>query len=175
MSFEFADTLDKMLCDRLVWGIADSHIQHQLLAGGSFPFPKALKIVQAVEMATHDLKDLHTETSSTPVNKLQRHTTPSTPAAKSHTPCYCCGRKHTAAQCQFKTEWCRGCNKVGHIVKMCCRKRRDQPEGKGQPTHKVEGLPPSREYTIYPVLEQQSPSTPLKTTVVLEGRSSTWK
>ena len=89
---------------------------------------------------------------------------------KSHTPCYCCGRKHASAQCRFKIEVCRVCNNVGHIVKTCHSKRRDQPQGKGQPTHKVEGVPPSGEYTMYPIVEQQAPSIPLKTTEALEGK-----
>ena len=93
---EFADTLDEMLRDHLVWRIAGSRIQHGLLAEGSLTFPKALEIVQAMVMATRDLKDLQTEESPTQVNKLQRHKTPSTPAAKSHTPCYHCGRIHAA-------------------------------------------------------------------------------
>ena len=73
------------------------------------------------------------------------------------------------AQCRYKTEQCRGC-KVGNIVSMYHSKRRDQPQGKGQPTHKVEGVLPSGEHTMYPVIEQQASSTPLKTTVALEGK-----
>ena len=69
---EFADTLDEMLRDRLVWGIADSRIQHRLLAEGSLTFPKALEIAQAMEMATRDLKDLQTKASSTPGEQAAR-------------------------------------------------------------------------------------------------------
>ena len=49
-------------------------------------------------------------------------------------------------------------------MSMYHSKRRDQPQGKGQPTHKVEGVLPSGEHTMYPVIEQQASSTPLKTT-----------
>ena len=119
-------------------------------------------------MATRDLKDLQTEASSTPVNKLQGHITPSTPAAKSHTPCYCCGGKQAAAQ--FKTEQCRGCNKVRHVVKMCHSKRRNQPQERVNPPTLLKVLLPSGEYIMYPVVEQQAPSTPLKTTEALKGK-----
>ena len=81
---EFADTLDKMLHDRLVWQIVDSRIQHRLLAEGFLTFPKALEIAQAMEVATCDLKDLQMEACSTLVNKLQGHKTPSSPEV-SHT------------------------------------------------------------------------------------------
>lgn len=49
---EFGGALDEMLRDRLVWGIADSHVQHHLLAESSLTFAKALEITQAMELAT---------------------------------------------------------------------------------------------------------------------------
>lgn len=64
--------LHEMLRSRLVWGIEDSHIQHRLLAESSLTFVKAMEIAQAMELATHDLKDLHFAlASSTSVHKLQ--------------------------------------------------------------------------------------------------------
>ena len=84
---EFGGALDETLRDRIVWGIADSRVQHRLLAESFLTFEKALEIVQAMELATQDLKDLQAETaSSTPVHKLQGHRanpapTPSKPAA----------------------------------------------------------------------------------------------
>ena len=172
---EFGGALDEMLRDRLVWGIADSRVQHRLLAESSLTFAKALEIAQAMELATRDLKDLQPDTaSSTSVHKLQGHRANFAPTpSKPHPPCYRCGGKHTAANCRFKTERCRGCNKVGHIVRMCRSKpKQDNPPGKsrGLPTHKVEEASPPEEYTLYPVVDQDAPSTPLKTAVTLDGK-----
>ena len=83
---EFGGALDEMLRDRLVWGIADSRVQHRLLAESSLTFAKALEIAQAMELATRDLKDLQPDTASpTSVHKLQGHRANFAP-----TPSHCC-------------------------------------------------------------------------------------
>ena len=53
---------------------------------------------------------------------------------------------------------------------MCRNRRKDKPRAKSQPTHMVEGVPPSGEYMMYSVVNQKAPSTPLKTTVALERK-----
>ena len=53
----FNDTLEDMLRDRLVWGIADSRIQHCLLAEDKPTFTKAQELAQAMELAAKDIKD----------------------------------------------------------------------------------------------------------------------
>ena len=47
---DFKDTLDEMLRDRLVCGIADTREQHRLLAEHKLTFRKTLDIAQAMEL-----------------------------------------------------------------------------------------------------------------------------
>ena len=55
---EFGDTLDVMLRDKLVWGIADSRIRQRLLAEDKLDFKKALDMAQAMDLAAEDSKEL---------------------------------------------------------------------------------------------------------------------
>ena len=41
---EYGETLEDMLCDRLVCGLAERRVQQRLLAEGDLTFDKALKI-----------------------------------------------------------------------------------------------------------------------------------
>ena len=54
---DFKDTLEDMLRMGLVWGIADSRIQHRLLAEDKLTFTKAQELAQAMELAAKDIKD----------------------------------------------------------------------------------------------------------------------
>ena len=73
----FGDTLDKMLRDRLVCGIANAAVQKCLLTEPELTFTKAVTIAQAVELAEKGTRELQsvrdplkTFTSFTP-NKFQ--------------------------------------------------------------------------------------------------------
>ena len=48
---EYGETLNKMLCDCLVYGIDNERTQRSLLAGKEFSFAWALEIVRATEAA----------------------------------------------------------------------------------------------------------------------------
>ena len=129
---EFGDTLDVMLRDKLVWGIADSRIRQRLLAEDNLDFKKALDMAQAMELAAEDSKEL-SASAPVAVHKLQggaptpqvqqgvrgpgrrRSATTSQPSS----PCHRCGGKHWSSQCRFRSEKCRACGKTGHIAKMC--------------------------------------------------------
>ena len=70
---DFKDALKDMLCDQLVWGIADSHIQHHLIAEDKLTFTKAQELAQAMELAAKDIKENQSEAThqATPVFKVQ--------------------------------------------------------------------------------------------------------
>ena len=55
---DFKDTLNKMLGDRLVCRIADTRVQHRLLAEHKCTFRKTPDISQAMELASKDAQDL---------------------------------------------------------------------------------------------------------------------
>ena len=54
----FGDTLDEMLRDRLVCGIANAAIQKCLLTEPELTFTKAVTIVQAVELTEKGTREL---------------------------------------------------------------------------------------------------------------------
>lgn len=55
---ELGDSLNVMLCDRLICGINDPHIQRRLLSKVDLDFKKAPKMALAVEMADRDAEEL---------------------------------------------------------------------------------------------------------------------
>ncbi|XP_061594943.1 uncharacterized protein K02A2.6-like [Cololabis saira] len=54
----YGDKLKEMLRDRLVCGIADDRIQRRLLAEPDLTFERVLKVAQAIETASRDVRDL---------------------------------------------------------------------------------------------------------------------
>ncbi|XP_038590459.1 uncharacterized protein K02A2.6-like [Micropterus salmoides] len=59
----YGDKLSEMLRDRLVCGIGDDRIQQRLLSQPDLTFDKALKLAQAIETASKDVKDLQSPSS----------------------------------------------------------------------------------------------------------------
>ena len=101
---DFKDTLEDMLRDRLVWGIADSRIQHRLLSEDKLTFTAALELTQAMELAAKDIKETHGAATPqcTPVLKVQGQG--GAARGSKNSSCYRCGGKHLASRCRFKTE-----------------------------------------------------------------------
>ena len=55
---EFGDTLEDMLRDRLVCGIADSRMQRAMLAESKLKFARAFELAQTMESADRDTRKL---------------------------------------------------------------------------------------------------------------------
>jgi len=55
----YGDTLDKMLRDRLVWGINDESIQRKLLQEEDLTLKKALTLAQGSETAAKNVKEMN--------------------------------------------------------------------------------------------------------------------
>ena len=55
---KFGDYLESVLCDRLVCGIQDSHIQRRLLGEPDLTFARAFTLAQSLESADRDTKAL---------------------------------------------------------------------------------------------------------------------
>ena len=56
---EFQDTLENMLCDRLVCGCRDQRLQCRLFAKADLTFTKAFKIAKGMKTAEKETKGLH--------------------------------------------------------------------------------------------------------------------
>ena len=78
---EFGDTLEDMLRDRLVCGIADSRMQRAMLAELKLKFARAFELAQTMESADRDTRKLQSNTS---VHLL-------TDKSTTTKPCYRCG------------------------------------------------------------------------------------
>ena len=55
---DFKDMLDLMICNRLVCGINDAHIQRKLLQEETLLYADAFKTALAVEVTAKDIQDL---------------------------------------------------------------------------------------------------------------------
>ena len=159
---DFKDTLEDMPRDRLVWGIADPRIQHRLLAEDKLTFTKAQELAQAMELAAKDIKETQGGATSQSITGCRVRGAQPKALRVVH-----CATGVEAFRCRFKTEKCRACSKVGHIAKMCHTKKREKKE---QQTHTVEEATPPEEYTLYPVIQQQSASAPLRSMVKLDEK-----
>ena len=125
---EYKDSLQDMLRDRLVCGVNHEWITNRLLAEKKLTFDKALELVQAIESAERDTKQLKAaQTTSTP--QVHYSTTPKhkqkgseqSKSAKKESSivCYRCGGSHLATACRFINTVCHACKKRGHIARVC--------------------------------------------------------
>lgn len=115
-----------MLRDRLVCGVNDDRMQRRLLSEVDLTFDKAMKLCQAMESASKDVRDLQGRLAkdtalNTRVTKTQVsvHKAPADKTQRKFPSCYRCKGQHTAAECKFATELCHNCGKRGHIKKAC--------------------------------------------------------
>ena len=122
----YGDKLSEMIRDRLVCGIGDDRIQRQLLSEPDLTFDKALKLAQAIETASKDVKDLQSLECAPSYTRARqavlKMSTKQIPSRQQHQhmACYRCGgEQHRAGDCRFIKETCHKCGKVGHIQKVC--------------------------------------------------------
>ena len=59
---EFCNTLDKMLRDRLVWGVRDARIQKKLLSESDLTLAKVIQLAQSTETAEKNLQEMESGT-----------------------------------------------------------------------------------------------------------------
>jgi hypothetical protein len=143
----YGDTLDKMLRDRLVWGINDAGIQKKLLQENDpLTLARALTIAKGAETADKNLKEmkapapeLDSTTSSSsakvksePVQKIHaKKKLSSTKGAQGGVTCHRCGNPgHLATACRFKDKVCHKCKKRGHLARVC----------RSMPSHSFPGI-----------------------------------
>ena len=133
----FGSNLEETLRDRLVCGLSNQQIQKRLLAESKLKFSKAVDIAVAMETATRDATEIHSECrEEKPLGldklTLNRLSNRSDSGPPSPVVCYRCGANtHVATECRFRKEVCHKCGKRGHIQRAC---RAQQTQGSGRPS-----------------------------------------
>lgn len=92
--------------DRLVCGI-----QRRLLSERDLTFDKALKLAQAIETASKDVRDLQSLEAATPHERMPQAVHKVTARQSS-------SEQHRAGDCRFANESCHKCGKTG-IFRRC--------------------------------------------------------
>lgn len=119
---EFGESLDEMLRDRLVCGVADNRIQRRLLAEPKLTLKRANEVALALETAEKDMRNFQNPSNSQEagVNKLiQKTPNHREPKASPEKLCYRCKGKHNPKECKFIKAKCHSCGKIGHISRAC--------------------------------------------------------
>ena len=137
----FRDTLDDMLCNRLVCGISHPGIQKRLLSESDLTLEKALEISQGIEVADHSSQVIQSsDPKSTPVQRVQAHTRADVhpkPQISEGGSCYCCGGQHKSHKDCFREAICHICCKKGHIAWACRNKDHRQGSRSRQSTERA--------------------------------------
>ena len=116
----YGDTLDKMLRDRLVWGINDAGIQRKLLQENDpLTLTRALTIATGAETADDSTSSSQAsvKVKVEPVQKIhaKRRLSPSK-GAQGGVTCHRCGNPgYVETTCRFKDKVCHKCKKRGHL------------------------------------------------------------
>ena len=121
---DFGEFVDQALRDRFVCGVRSEAIQKKLLAEADLTIKRAQEIVQGMESADKNAKDLKgamdvSTRASESVNLATAVTSPKEKGREQKRPCCHYGRRHDEKQCKFKDAHCHRCGKPGHIVPVC--------------------------------------------------------
>ena len=195
---EFGTTLNVMLRDRLVHGIADKRVQNRYLRESTLTYEEARDMALAAETADKDSKRLRegdnvgssgstvigSGTGETIAHMGRRNSPNSGSRTRSgtgssrtrtqqppgdHKPlCHRCGGKHDPSRCRYKDYDCRYCKKKGHLASVCRKRARDLKTP--EQAHRVDADSPVDEYPMYTV--RSDAAKPLIVDVNLNGVST---
>ena len=186
----YGNSLNDMLRDRLVCGVADQAIQRKLLAESNLTLEKATNIALAMETAVRNAETLRSPVGKGSDSGLGRsseslhkvHKTPPGAILKGKTrrlmgsategiSCYRCGQKSDKANlCPHKETTCHYCHKVGHLKKVCRKLKQVEKAAGPSLVKQVEVTsqePPESEYPLFQI--GKSRSTPITVEVLLDG------
>lgn len=199
---EYKEALPQMLRDRLVCGVNDDRMQRRLLSEVDLTFDKAMKLCQAMESASKDVRDLQGRLAEdTALNarvtktQVSVHKVSADKTQRKFPSCYRCKGQHTAAECKFATELCHNCGKRGHIKKACRSKpgnsnvqkatsKGQRGEGKGprreQRTNQLRGEGESDTedmsfHTVYSMSQELSKVAPITRILNVNGIKVTFE
>ena len=121
----YGDSLEKMLRDRLIWGVRDTNIQKKLLPEADLTLERAIQLAQSTETAEKNLWEMGGETSKEAVHNVRRPPRRRGPAAKNTSTetqdnCSRCGKTgNVGMDCPQRDRVCYKCQHRGHLAKMC--------------------------------------------------------
>ena len=122
----FGESLEEMIRDRLVCGINDDSMQKRLLSEPDLTYARAVELLQSIEMASQNVKDLKDKNPKAQGEVTQTHSGQEDVHAvlepkKQPLTCFRCGKAgHMASSCRVsRLVVCHRCKKRGHIQKAC--------------------------------------------------------
>lgn len=138
----FGTFLPRALRDQFVGGVRNPSTKTKLLSEDR-NFERAVQIAIADEAAHKEAKFLHTTTVNFTKEKFSlkkpKNNKSSSNEQRRQKPvkeCYRCGATdHLADKCKYRTMKCHYCSKLGHLRKMCLKKKR---EAKSHHTNQIE-------------------------------------
>ena len=190
---EFGTTLNVMLRDRLVHGIADKRVQNRYLRESTLTYEEARDMALAAEAADKDAKRLrdgddsgsvvqpvvnetiaHVDRRNLPNTRIRSgkgssRSQPQQQPSDRRASCHRCGGKHDPSKCRYKDYDCHYCKKRGHLASVCRKKARDSKNP--NQAHRVDADLPAdeEEYPMYTVRNRTT--KPLIAEVTLNGVS----
>ena len=111
----FESQKDKMLRDKLVFGVNDSAVKERLLREASLDLKKAIEICRAAESSKSKLKQMTTAIKA----EQQVYKISKTRFGSSVTQCGYCGSNHQRGRCPAFGATCSACGKRNHFKKVC--------------------------------------------------------
>lgn len=147
--------LNDALKDRLISGVKSDHLRRQLLGVADLTWAGAKDMALQEESVRLQAKaiasaSVNKVTAKKPWRKQEKTQAPapnqdskqqSKDSKSKWGPCYRCGDRHNANTCKVRSWECRSCGKVGHMAKVCRKKRQqkvNQVQDQSVPTQTVD-------------------------------------
>lgn len=136
----FKEHLQRALRDQFTFGLRDKRILHRLLEEKDLTVDKALEIAIGMELSSDGTTMINKKPSNNSAAASEVHAVHHASSTKSSknkkkaknfaenksTQCYRCGASsHLANACKFKDVSCRYCKILGHLEKMCLKKKNE--------------------------------------------------
>ena len=126
-SCKFADSkVDKLIRDKLVFGVTDVSLQEELLKTKDLDLAKAGDILRAAEVARKQRQEMVKRVDVQAISKPSHN----------QRNCGYCGSVHNKGKCPAYGRKCAKCGRINHFSKVC-RSAGSQKEA--MPVHNVQG------------------------------------
>ena len=103
-------------------GLSSVATQRKLLAEDNLDLKKAMDVAISMELAENEARKLKVDAQD-----VHGHESVHKVSVTKFKPCYRCGKtNHTPDKCFYKNSQCHTCNEIGHIHKMCSKRKSGQ-------------------------------------------------